>query len=227
MATRPSADAKRRPQGMKAGLDLPQILRAASSIPPDDLTMQAVADRLGVDRKAVNHHVPDRASLLRLVAVDAFARNFAPVSIPPECDWREASRIYGRGIATAVAALGPLAGHVRVSRSVDALLLAATEALLAKFVEGGFDLETGLRAVAMLSEMCDAYGQGVAGMERDGGGMRDLWLREVLREHPEERPRYLLEAAQSVVSTYDARQLELSIEVFIHGFEGIASAGRP
>lgn len=58
--------ATRRRQGVKAGLDLSKILSAASSIPVEDLTMQAVADRLGVDRKAVNHHVSDRETLIRL-----------------------------------------------------------------------------------------------------------------------------------------------------------------
>ncbi|MEU4361111.1 hypothetical protein [Promicromonospora sp. NPDC023987] len=223
--TRVHADAaKRRPQGVKAGLSLSDILSAASSIAPEDLTMQAVANRLGVDRKAVNHHVSDRETLLRLVASEAFARSFATVTIPAESDWREASRIYGYGIAAAVAALGSLAGHVRVSRSTDALLLAATEAVLAKLVEAGFDLETGMRAVAMLSDICDTYGQGVALTTTGGAGMRDQWLHEVLRELPEENPRYLSEAARSWTNTYDARQLDVSIEIFVRGLEGLAPA---
>ncbi len=215
--------AGRRRRGIKAGLDLDQILSVASSIAPDDLTMQAVADRLGVDRKAVHHHVSDRETLLRLLAVDAFARNFATVAIPADCDWREASRIYGHGIASAVAALGPLVGHVRVSASVDALLLAATEALLAKFVEAGLELEASLRAVSMLSDICDAFGRGAALTARGGAGMRDLWLREVLDEHPEARPRYLTEVAQRQINTYDARQLDMSIEIFTRGLEGLFS----
>jgi len=211
----------RRRQGVKAGLDLPQVLRAASSIAFDDLTMQAVADRLGVDRKAVNHHVSDRETLLRLVAEDAFTRSFAAVSIPADCDWREASRIFGRGIASAVATLGPLAAHVRVGSSVDTLVLAATEAVLARFVGAGFDLETGLRAVAMLSDIANAHGQGVALVARDGVGPRALWLRDVLRNHPDEHPRYLGEVVHAGIDTYDPRQLDLAIEVFVRGIAGL------
>ncbi|MTD55605.1 hypothetical protein [Amycolatopsis pithecellobii] len=218
---------RRRRQGIKAGLDLPQILSAASAIAPDELTMQAVADRLGVDRKAVNHHVSDRETLLRLVAVDAYTRSFAAVSIPADCDWREASRIYGHGIASAVIALGPLARHVRVGASADALLLTVTEAVLARYVQAGFDLETGLRALSMLSDICEAYAHGVVGMAQDGAGKRDLWLREVLRDLPEQHPRYLGEAVESQIYTYDARQLEISIEIYIRGVEALTAEASP
>lgn len=220
----PSTQSENIPQrgrGVKAGIDLARIVSVASSIAPDALTMQAVADRLGVDRKAVNHHVPDRETLLGLVAVEAFTRSFATVHIPDDCDWREASRIYGRGIASAVAALGPLARQARVGVSGDALLLAATEALLAKLIDGGLDPETGLRAVSMLSDIGDAHGKGGAAMAGGSAGQRDQWLREVLDALPNTNPRYLGEAARSRIDTYDDRQLEVSIEIFIRGVEGL------
>ena len=44
---------------------------------PQTLTMQAVADELGVDRKALNYHVTDREGLLRLVAAGRFEATFA------------------------------------------------------------------------------------------------------------------------------------------------------
>lgn len=184
--------------------------------------MQAVASVLGVDRKAVNHYVSDRETLRRLVAVEAFSRSFSAVTIPAECDWREASRIYGHGIAAAVTALGPLAGQVRVGASADALLLAVTETVLAKFVEGALDLEMSVRAVSLLAEISDAHGRGVALMAAKGAGRRHRWLQEVLDERPEARPHYLGELAESQLNTYDARQLDLSIEIFILGVEALA-----
>ncbi len=217
-------DTGRRRQGVKAGLDLAQILEVASSIAPDDLTMQAVADRLGVDRKAINHHVSDRESLLRLVAIEGFTRSVATVRIPADCDWREASRIFGHAVASGVTALGALAPHLQVGTSADEVLLAATEALLAKYIEAGLDLETGLRAVSMLGDICEAHGRGVALMAIHGAGIRDRWLREALRELPGEQPRFLGQVARSPIDTYDERQLDLSIEIFIRGLEGLISA---
>ena len=223
-ATADNQDAGRRRQGIKAGLDLAQILDAASSIAPDDLTMQAVADRLGVDRKAINHHVSDRETLLRLVAIERFTRVLAKVRIPADCDWREASRIFGHAVASSVTALGPLAPHLQVGTSADEVLLATTESLLTKYVEAGLDLETGLRAGSMLGDICEAHGRGVALMAIHGAGIRDRWLRGALRELPGEQPRYLSEVARSPIDTYDARQLDLSIEIYIRGLEGLISA---
>lgn len=212
--------APRRRQGVKAGLDLAKILSAAASIPAGELTMQAVADRLGVDRKAVNHYVSDRETLVRLVTIEAVGRSLAAVTFPAGCDWRVASRIFGRGISSAVTALGSLAGQVQVGASTDKLLMAATETLLAKFIEGGFDLETGVRAISMLTDFCEAHGRRATG----DTGEREEWLEAVLREHPEERPRYVLEALNSKITTYNTRQLDLSIEIFIDGLEKLASA---
>lgn len=212
--------AARRRQGVKAGLDLAKILSAASSIPADDLTMQAVADRLGVDRKAVNHHVSDRETLVRLVAIEAVGRSLAAVTFPGDCDWRVASRIFGRGISSAVSALGSLAGQVQIGASADKLLMAATETLLAKFAEGGFDLETGVRAISMLTDFCEAHGRRAIG----GIVEREEWLQAMLLEHPEERPRYVSEALSSKINTSNTRQLDISIEIFIHGLEKLISA---
>ena len=217
-------DTGRRRQGVKAGLDLPRILEVASSIAPDDLTMQAVADRLGVDRKAINHHVSDRESLLRLVAIEGFTRSVATVKIPADCDWREASRIFGHAVASGVTALGSLAPHLQIGTSADEVLLAATEALLARYIEAGLDLETAVRAVSMLGDICEAHGRGVALMAVDGAGIRDRWLREAIRELPGEHPRYLGEVAESPIDTYDERQLDLSLEIFIRGLEALISA---
>ncbi|GIM93444.1 hypothetical protein [Paractinoplanes toevensis] len=46
---------------------------AARDMDPATLTMQAVAERLGVDRKALNYHVTDRDGLLELVAQETLS----------------------------------------------------------------------------------------------------------------------------------------------------------
>lgn len=223
MTQRGERDTGRRRRGVRAGLDLEQILSVASSIPAAGLTMQAVADQLGVDRKAVNHHVSDRETLVRLVALDGFGRRVADIDIPDECDWQEASRIFGRGIAAAMTALGPLAGHVRFGSAADRVLLATTEKLLEKLMEGGLDPETAVRAVSMLGDICDAHGRGVAMASLQGIGQRHQWLRDVMAELPAEHPTHLEEVARSEIDTYDERQLEVSLAIFISGVESLAS----
>ena len=86
----------RRTRGQSAGLDRARIVAAARDLPIKSLTMQAVADRLGVDRSALHYHVPDRAALIELVAEDLFASSLSPRGIGPDTDWREGCLLLAR-----------------------------------------------------------------------------------------------------------------------------------
>ena len=57
-----------------------------------ELTMQSVADALGVSRKALHYYVGDRQGLLTLVVLDRFERELRRVELPTDGDWR-ANRI--------------------------------------------------------------------------------------------------------------------------------------
>ena len=83
-----SAVVRRRGRGESAGIDLEQILTVAKSMPRSSLTMQSVANALGVDRKALYNYVPDRDGLLTLVALDAFAAQFATLDIARTSSWQ-------------------------------------------------------------------------------------------------------------------------------------------
>jgi TetR/AcrR family transcriptional regulator, tetracycline repressor protein len=67
--------------------------------------MQAVADALGVDRKAVSYHVGDRESLLALMASTVFTSEFARVPAPTDGDWRDALAWYAHTIRRALTSL--------------------------------------------------------------------------------------------------------------------------
>jgi len=209
--------AGRRAIGVRAGLNLPQIIEAARSLEPDALTMQALADELGVDRKALNHHVSDRETLLGLVAMDAFAEAFSAVHIAAHTEWREACRAYARGFTDSVLAAGILADRIRLGDPLVTNVLRPTEAVLRKLVEAGFDDETAMRALALLTNICLAYARDIAITARCGVNPRPLILRKALEQRDPEEYENLARIAALPVSTYDRAQLELSIDVFITG----------
>ncbi|XVV38360.1 hypothetical protein ACQPXT_34410 [Streptomyces sp. CA-100214] len=211
----------RRGPGDKAGLDLAQILRVASDIAPADLTMQAVADRMGVDRKAVNHYVSDRKTLFRLVTAEAFKRSFLAAEISADGDWREGIRLYGHAIAKAVAALGPLAGEVRFSRPADAVIIRNVESMLDRLLDAGFSLEVGHRALIMLTQLSFSHGEGFARMAHEDPRAREAWLREVAHQISKEPTNHLSEMLGLVANPYDEQQLDLTIDIFIRGIEGM------
>ena len=227
-ATSANASQQKRARGVKAGIDLAMILRAAQAIAPDTLTMQAVADELGVDRKAVNHHVSDRDTLLELVATEAFTARFASVRIPDD-DWREACRAFALGVAESAIAAGPLVARLRMSSSLLAILLESVDAVMRAFVEAGFDDETAARSIALLADIAVTHARDMVEAQRTGEGTRHTWLRAALDNHPGEKFLYADRLASSSIDTYDRRQLEYSVEVFLRGTEPLRerSPGRP
>ena len=208
----------RRPVGRRAGLDLRRIIEAARSLDPDTLTVQAVADKLGVDRKAVRHHATDRETLLRLAALDAFAEISSDIGIPASSSWQEACRLYALGFADNVIATDALAEHLRLDNSLIVKLGGPTEVLAKKLTTAGFDDESALRALALLTNICMAYAQDVVFVSRSGERPRRLMARESLSGHKREFETFARLVDLSI-DTYDRKQLEMSVEIFVHGIE--------
>jgi AcrR family transcriptional regulator len=211
--------------GTRAGLNLGRIVEAARSIDPDTLTMQALADQLGVDRKALNHHVSDRDTLLGLVALDSFAATFSGFDLTAHSDWRDACRAYAYGITESVVAAGALAGHLRLDDALATRVLETTEVVLAKLVQAGFDDATAVRLLALLSNICLSFARDVTFLSRSGQRPRPLLLRESLTAHEPAVFENLARIAADPVDTYSREQLELSIRVFLLGAEGLLERG--
>ena len=77
-----------RTRGRPPRISQEQIVSAARSVAGKNLTMQAVADALGVSRKALHYYVGDREGLLTLMVLDRFDRELAPVELPEDDEWR-------------------------------------------------------------------------------------------------------------------------------------------
>ncbi|MFC4242978.1 TetR family transcriptional regulator [Gryllotalpicola reticulitermitis] len=158
--TGPSRRAPRRGRGQSAGLDRTRIAAAAHGLSPRELTMQAVAQRLGVDRSALHYHVPDRAALLELVAEHTFATYLSPTRIAPGTDWREGCLVLARATRDSVLATGQFASFLRLSSPAGADTLGPAEAVLGKMRAAGFDLESAAKALYALSGLAIALAQG-------------------------------------------------------------------
>ncbi|WP_188399003.1 TetR/AcrR family transcriptional regulator C-terminal domain-containing protein [Microbacterium aerolatum] len=203
--------------GVHAGLTLDRIIAAARSMTPDELSMQALARRLGVDRKAINHHVSDRDTLLGMVAMDAFATSFSAVEIAHQADWEEACRTYAFGFTDSAIATGVLADRIRLTDPYVTQILEPTEAVLQKMVEAGFDDESAMRTLSLLTNICLAYARDVVIELRSGVTPRTEILRGALEQRDAAKFPTLARIAELTVTTYDRRQLEMSVELFIAG----------
>ncbi|MFB6612529.1 TetR/AcrR family transcriptional regulator C-terminal domain-containing protein [Agromyces sp. NPDC056379] len=209
----------RRAVGVYAGLTLDRIIEAARSLDADALTMQALARELGVDRKALNHHVSDRETLLALVAMDAFSESFSGVDIAEQATWQDACRNYAHGFTRSAVATGSLAEHIRLTDAYVTDVLDPTEAVLAKMVAAGFNDENAMRSLSLLTNICLAYARDAVLQARSGVPARTVILRGALEKRDPTAYPTLTRIADLPVNTYDHRQLDLGIELFIAGAE--------
>ncbi|MGW1784032.1 hypothetical protein ACWCQQ_33730 [Streptomyces sp. NPDC002143] len=184
------------------------------------MTVQAVADKLGVDRKAVRQHVDDRETLLKLMALDEFAANSPAVDIPEDCSWQDAFRIYAEALANAVIAVDALAEYLRLANSLLVRFGAPTESVVKKLTAEGFDDEAALRSLALLSNICMAYAQDAAFVSRSGERPRRLMAGEALKGH-EQGLENFARLVGLRIDTYERKQLEISVEIFIRGVEAV------
>jgi AcrR family transcriptional regulator len=158
----------RRKRGHSAGLDRARIIEAARGIPLRDLTMQAIADRLGVDRSALNYHVADRQALLELVAEDSFAAYLSPAGITQDTGWREGCLLLARATRDSVIATGQFAYYMRLSSPPGADALRPVEMVLEKMCDAGFGLETAARGLYALSALAIALARGQLAARENG-----------------------------------------------------------
>ncbi|OMC38327.1 hypothetical protein A5740_27280 [Mycobacterium sp. GA-1841] len=125
-------------RGRPARIGRAQIVAAARAIPAGELTMKAVADALGVDRKALHRHVGDRGGLLDLVVADHFESELRRIELPADAEWPDALRTYGKALRDGVEKMGGIKEHFRLSGGAESLMLPWAERVLQALVRGGF-----------------------------------------------------------------------------------------
>ncbi len=220
-------DAKRR-RGRPLRIDRSQIIRVARTLDPQTMTMQAIADELGVDRKAINYHVTDRDGLRRLVATDVFEQHFeeafaghleeADEEVPG--DWRNAVRAWAASVRDGLVATGDVTNFYRIEGG-NVAIFGSVELVLQRMLTAGFDVDAAARGLVFLTRFAMGIG-------------RDIVLEKQLGEHPqgpevrqalaaadhEEFPalRQLIAAGYNDAGDIDA-QFDFEVETFIEGME--------
>lgn len=217
----------RRP-GKRAGLDLQQIIQAARRLDIEDLSIQSLADRLNVDRKALHYHVKDRQSLFELVAIHTFADRLTGKGVAEAEDWREACRVYAREFVESVISLGDLSEYLWFNEAITAWALEPAEALFAQLNAAEFPDQDAIRMVTMLATLCLGHARDIIQARRENDRPRVRSLKLALSEVGHSRFHNLERIAGRGVDTYGAAQIDFSIEVFLNGAEAmLKQAKRP
>jgi AcrR family transcriptional regulator len=135
--------------GRPARISREAIAEAADALGLEDLTLRAVADRLGVSVASLYHHVDGKDDLLRLAAEHAAARHRIPEHRGEHwAAWLLAWAQHNRGSFVAEPAL--LSQYLDGAISVE-VITESTEVMLGPLVEQGFTEAEAMNAYQLVT----------------------------------------------------------------------------
>lgn len=120
--------------------------------------MQAVADALAVDRKALHRYVGDRDGLVELVVADLFEAQLGHIELPPDADWQATLQLYGRALREGVARLGHVATQSQLRGGIESKMLPWAERVLQSLVRGGFAVEEAACTLQLVASIAISVG---------------------------------------------------------------------
>jgi TetR/AcrR family tetracycline transcriptional repressor len=215
-----------RRRGRPRQLTRERIVLAARSLAPEAMTMQAVAEALGVDPKALNYHVGDREGLRALVAFDVFASELRRVELPADGDWRLVVRSYAAALRDAFLRLGVLATSFHLPAASGLGALAPVERVLQALVDAGFDVEQAGRALTLVTETAYTAGRAAVLVAQNRVHPNVPEVASALQSAaPDDFPvlREVLSSREGQAP--DPGQLDFDLAVVIAGLERILSTG--
>uniref|UniRef100_A0A5Q5CNP7 Putative transcriptional regulator, TetR family n=1 Tax=Mycobacterium sp. (strain JLS) TaxID=164757 RepID=A0A5Q5CNP7_MYCSJ len=219
---------ERRARGRPARISREQIVAAARRAPGPELTMQAVADELGVSRKALHYYVGNRQGLLTLVVVDRFEAELKRVHLPDDGDWRVVLRAYAHayrdGIVQVGAQISSAADHTPF-RGVGAVeVLALAERVLAALLAAGFGVDDARRGITAVANIAQSAAQNAMSTS-----MRDVHQAETRAalERTQEADYPALRLVLDSAPRPDEGQFEFELDLAIAGLEQLLRGGRP
>lgn len=168
-----------RRRGRPALIDRHKIVDAALALDGAGrpLSMQAVADRLGVPRGTLYHHVADREEMIALVAVARLEQALDEAWMPdPDADWRAWVAAFGRVMRDALIAHGTPVDSVLLEGAAGRRQLTQIERILAVMVRDGFTPVHAMQALAVVGEVAAANARSALAVRAHGDAPHRAFL---------------------------------------------------
>lgn len=212
-------DGSKRGRGRPPRIDRERIVQVALALQEDGrpLSMQAVADRLGVQRPALYHHVADRDALVALVATarieEAMDESWMPAD---DAGWRTWLEAFARASRTSLLELAEPAEYQLFMGSVGRRQLDQVERLFTVLVRDGLNPRTAGLGVTLVGELVHANVRSVLVLRRHGAEPHRASVAAFVEEDPEAFPTLLAVGAEG----YDAEdQFEFDLEAALTALE--------
>lgn len=189
--------------------------------------MQAVADDLGVTRKALHYYVGDRDGLLALVLLDLFERELKRVELPVDGDWRTVLRAYAVAFRDGLIQVGIATDFTRLRGLSAVAALSLADRLLDTLLRAGLDPDGARLALTAASNIAQSAAYSVAAQTASGAHHHRAETAAALQHEPEgtyPALRRVLESAQTTGRDAET-QFEFELGLLIAGVERMLGDG--
>ncbi|MCX5042349.1 TetR/AcrR family transcriptional regulator C-terminal domain-containing protein [Aldersonia sp. NBC_00410] len=164
-----------------------QIVSAARSVPRQDFSMKAVADAMGVSRKALHYHVSDREGLLNLMVIDHFESELGGAELPSDGDWQSTLRAYAHAYHRGIVQVGVTATHIQIHGIGGSASMALAEHVLQSLLTAGFDDRLARRALTTISNLAMTAGHNELLRQQGGVTPQEAEVADALAHAPEDQ----------------------------------------
>ena len=187
--------------------------------------MQAVADALGVSRKALHYYVGDREGLLTLLVLDLFEQQLNRIELPMDSDWQAVLRAYAVAFRDGLIEVGAATDFAQLRGiGIDAALALADRVLDALLI-AGLDPDSARHGLTAASNIAQSAAYSVVAQTAAGEHRHRAQTSEALQHEPHDT----YPALRRVLASADSqgrdaeRQFEFELDLLIAGLGRLLS----
>lgn len=207
-------------RGRPPVVDRERIIAAARGLNPETLTLQGLADELGIPRKTLHYHVGDRDELLRLTAVETLRSTLSSSVFERSDDWRQTLRSFADYTRKAVIDAGPWMNYVPFDGREDLMTIGPAEASLESLVDAGFDVRTAARALGLAAEVSLSSARDALLRREHGAHPQRLFLDRLLERSHEGQFEALKQLSDVDWDEFGSdQQFDFDLRILISGLE--------
>jgi TetR/AcrR family tetracycline transcriptional repressor len=217
--------ARPRVPGRPPRISREEIVVAARRIPQGELTMGAVAEVLGVSRKALHYYVGSREGLINLVVADLFESQLADVNLPGDADWQTVLRAWACAMRDGVIQVGVAATYVQFQGISGVTAMELIERVIESLLAAGFDSVLARRALTVVSNIAFTAANTALLKQKHGIYPHESELAAALAQGSIEKFPALCQLLATVQSEDNDGEFEFELDLAVTGLER-ALAGR-
>lgn len=212
-------EARPRLPGRPPRISREQIVAAAQRIPQGELTMGAVAEALGVSRKALHYYVGNREGLINLVVADLFESQLSDVDLPGDADWQTVLGAWACALRDGVVQVGVAPTYVQLQGMGGAAAMELVERVTESLLAAGFGNVLARRALTVISNIAFTAANTVLLKEKHGIYPHESELTTALAQAPMDKFPALCQLLATVKSEDTDGEFEFELNLAVTGLE--------